>query len=255
MLFRVSCLLWGLSLLTTIVKAQPEVLAYDKLVELTKTIHGNSHYSCKQLMDIKYAPWQQKVLRDTSIYIRRGKYVYQKSKIAEVFTVSEGEILINHQLQLVSFTISDSLRKEYMKEIGYQPDTAMMTMLDSNFLEKDVIRFRDFLTQQCLVSWKKLNAQEEQIHFTAKKPQEAIVLSFTVRFTGDLVTYYEYVCKDEYTVNKLTGKPMYRTIKTAFFDFNYRNVPDFPVKFSDYLSLDDGMARLKKYKNYKLTVL
>lgn len=227
--------------------------AYNRLLELTSIFRGYAPFSCNAIVEVKYKNNASRPIRDTSKLIYRDRMTYYRSSIVERVEGSEGELIINHELKAVSYHLSDSIKEVIQKELNVKPDRQIEAMLEENIHGSDVALFKKFLTEQCAVTWETKDGLEE-ISFTPKKPKQATLLSVKIRSNNAEVRHYEYTYRDVYATDYY-GKAQFRVIRTLYQGFNYDNVPQIPVRLSDLLQWDGWTVKLKKYTNYKLSVL
>jgi hypothetical protein len=236
------------------VNAQPSPEAvYAKYMQVTSMFHGKTPYTCLAIAAVKYKK-DAKGMRDTSRLIYKNGMTYYKSRLVERLEDARGELILNHQLKTAVLNVSDSVREAAQKVANIKPDEAFEALLDSNVEAREQAEFRNFVTQQSNVSWT-TNGDMDEITITPQKPGAALLTSIRIRFTKDMrVRYYEYTSKDAYATD-IEGRAKYRVITTIYDNFNYDNVPNIPAKVSDYLVWSGWTIKLKKYTNYKLSVL
>lgn len=246
MLFLVSC--------QSVVFAQhSNEQAYAKLMQLTKVFHGKEPYSCNAIVEVKYKSGANS-LRDTSKLIYRNGSTYYKSKKVEHVEASQGELVINHELKTAVLNVSDSIKQVLQKELGIKADKELEALLDSNFQTNDQQAFYDYVVKNCNASWVSKGALDE-ISFTPKNTSGALFISMKIRFSkDDKVLYYEYTNREAYAKD-LDGRTKYRMVTTIYDNLVYNNVPNIPSKLSDFLEWNGWTIKLKKYTNYKLSVL
>lgn len=226
--------------------------AYHKLMSLTKMFSSSAPYSCNAIVQVVYDDAEHQ-LRDTSRLIYKGGITYYKSKVVERIEATEGVLIINHELKTATFEVSDSIKNILQGELNIETDEEFEAMLDSNYEEKDQEAFKSYLLNDCKMVWQSSKGTEE-ISFKANKDNSAMLLSMKIKFTNEKVLYYEYTNREVYS-NDWNGTNRYRLVTTIYNDFNYSNVPNIPVKLSDYLGLSGWTVKLKKYTDYKFSLL
>lgn len=247
----IFCLIGGI---THVTAQQNAEAAYGKLMQLTRMFHGREPYACYAIVEMKYKKGPNNTLRDTSKLIYKNGATYYKSKLVERVAASQGELIINHELKTASFHISDSLEQVVQKDLKVMPDKEMETMLDSNAESSNLQVFKNYMLHDCTVAWDTKEGYDE-ITFTSKSNANAVFLSMKIRFTRDSkVLCYEYTTREMYATD-MNGSGRFRIVRTIYDNFNYDNVPDIPSKLSDFIQWDGWTMTLKKYTNYKLSVL
>ncbi|HTN46377.1 MAG TPA: hypothetical protein VL098_08530 [Flavipsychrobacter sp.] len=226
--------------------------AYNKFIELTKMFNGTEPYACDAIVDVKYK--NKDAVRDTSNLIYKNGSTYYKSIRVERIEGSAGELVINHELQEASFNLSDSIRKVVMKELKIKPDREAESALDSNFDKKEMEVFNRYVIRNCNVQRTTKDGLEE-IAFTPKKMEDAPLTSMKIRFDSkSKVRYYEYTYRDVYSTD-FEGNNRFRLIRTIYDNFKYDHIPNIPSRLTDFLEWNGWTVKLKKYTNYKLSVL
>lgn len=238
---------------TNVMAQQDVVAAYEKFMQLTSLFHGAEPYSCDAIVEVKYKG-NANIVRDTSRLIYKNGLTYYKSRLVERVEASQGELIINHELKTASFQVSDSIKLLLQKELDIQRNTEFESMLDSNFESRDLNEFKIFATQQCNVSWNSKDGLDE-ISFTPKNAGKSPFLSIKIRFGKDSrIRYYEYTNREAYATD-WDGSSKIRLVTTIYDNFTYNNVPDIPSKLSDLLEWNGWTIKLKRYTNYKLSLL
>lgn len=228
--------------------------AHAKFMELTKMFNGDKPYSCLAIVEVKYKENAVNALKDTSRLIYKNGSTYYRSPLVERVEASQGELIVNHELKTASFYISDSIKEVVYKELNVVMDKEFESMLEDNFERKDLDEFNDFVLKSCDVVWETRDGLEE-ISFTPKNPSQATLLSMKIRFDKeDKVRYYEYVMRNIYSTD-WNGSSRFRLVRTIYDNFNYNDIPALPSKLSDFLEWNGWTIKLKKYSNYKLSVL
>jgi hypothetical protein len=162
--------------------------------------------------------------------------------------------VINHELKTAVLNVSDSIKQVLQKELGIKEDKDLEALLDSNFQANDQQAFNDYVVKNCNASWVSKGIYEE-ISFTPKNASGALFMSMKIRFSkDDKVQYYEYTNREAYA-RDLDGRTKYRVVTTIYDNIIYNNVPNIPSKLSDFLEWNGWTIKLKKYTNYKLSVL
>lgn len=234
---------------------QNSAAAYDKFMQLTGMFHGKEPYSCLAIVEIKYKRDQSSPVRDTSRLIYKNGATYYKSRLVERVEGTQGELIINHELKTATFQVSDSIKLALQKELNIEPNKEFEALLDSNFERRDEDAFRTYIIEHCTVVWDSKDGVEE-ISFIPKVEgsQESVFLFMKIRFKGARVLYYEYGNKEAYSTD-WNGNNRFRRITTIYDDFRYDSVPDIPNKLQDYLDWEGWSVKLKKYTNYKFSLL
>lgn len=233
---------------------QVNAAAYEKLMTLTGLFSGSQPYTCSAIVTVKYKKDSKNVIGDTSRLIYKNGLTYYKSKRVERVAASQGELIINHELKSATFSISDSVKKVVQKELNIKPDREFESLLDSNFETRDLNAFKRYLLEMCYVTTEAKDGVEEII-FTPKNANDIIFLSIKIRYTPDgKIQYYEYSNNEIYATD-MNGKKKYRYLTTIYDNFNYNKVPDIPTRLSDYIEWEGWSVKLKKYTNYKFSLL
>lgn len=228
--------------------------AYEKFMQLTQVFHGKEPYTCNAIVDVRYKDGPGNAIRDTSKLIYRNGSTYYRSKLVEHVEASQGELVINHELKTAVFSISDSIKLVLQKEMNMKPDKELEAMLDSNFQNNDQHAFNKYVVKDCNVSWASKGDYEE-ITFVPKSTAGGLFMSMKVRFVDDSrIIYYEYTNREAYATD-MNGRTKFRMITTIYDKFSYNNVPNMPSKLSDFIGWNGWTIKLKKYSNYKLSVL
>lgn len=228
--------------------------AYQKFMQVTSMFHGKDPYACNAIVEVKYKNGQSNALRDTSRLIYKNGSTYYKSKVVERVEASQGELIINHELKTASFDVSDSIRQVLEKESDMKPNKEMEALLDSNTDGRDLKAFNNYIVHHCNVTWNTREGMEE-ISFVPKDADNTPFVSMKIRFGSDAkVRYYEYANKEAYSTD-LDGNARYRVVKTIYDNFTYDNVPNIPSKLADFLEWNGWTIKLKRYTNYKLSLL
>lgn len=236
------------------VAQQSNAAAYEKLMQLTGLFSGNQPYTCSAIVTVKYKRDSKNVTADTSKLIYKNGMTYYKSKRVERVAASQGELIINHELKSATFAISDSVKELLSKELKIEPDREFESLLDSNFEERDLDAFKRYLVEHCHVV-RDIKDGVEEIIFTPKNPNDIIFLAIKIRFTqDDRIQYYEYSNNEIYATD-MNGKKKYRYMSTIYDNFTYDKVPDIPARLSDYIEWEGWSVKLKKYTNYKFSLL
>lgn len=235
--------------------AQPDAAAtYAKFLKMAEMFQGNEPYACNAIVEVKYSNKPKDQVRDTSRLIYKNRSTYYKSKLVERVEASQGELLINHELKTASFEISDSIRKILEKELDLEQDRELESLLDSNIESRDLAAFNKYIVENCDVQWTS-NGKMQEISFAPKDEEHATLLSVKIRFNeNSKVLYYEYTNREVYA-SDYNGNYKYRLVRTIYDNFIYENIPDIPYKLSDFLEWNGWTIKLKKYTNYKLTIL
>lgn len=245
-------ILTGILLFPSVMVAQRDnEAAYKKLLELTSMFHGLEPYSCYAILEVKYR--DGKPVRDTSMLIYRNGQTYYKSRRVEHVESSVGELIINHELRTADLHLSDSIRQVLFGELDLKPDKELESMLDSNFQQKELQYFNDYVVNHCNAAWETKDGVDE-ISFTPKDRQHATLLSMKLRFKGSTLLYYEYTYRDVYS-SDIAGNAIFRTVRTIYDNFKYEQVPNISSRLSDFLEWKGWTVKLKIYTNYKLSVL
>lgn len=228
--------------------------AYHKLMDLTELFNGNQPYSCSAIVEIRYKNNSNAPLRDTSVLIYRNRSTYYKSKLVERVEASQGSLIVNHELKSATFELSDSIRKVLQKELNIEPDRELESMLDSNFALEDMLVFNKYITEHCNVKWDSKDGLDE-ILFTPKITGQTTLVSLKIRFDKESrMQYYEYTNREVYAAD-WEGNSRFRVVRTIYDNFIYDHVPDIPSRLADFLEWNGWKIKLKKYPNYKLSVL
>jgi len=226
--------------------------AYDKLLQLTAVFNGSIPYTCVGIEEVRYKG--QAPIRDSSRLIYRNGRTYHKSPLREHVEGAEGEVTINHELKSVTYSPSDSILLLLQKELKIKPDPELEAQLDPNAAASDLAYFSRLMAEGCNVTWEMKDGLEE-ISFVPKNVSASTLISLRIRYgPDDRVRYYEYSLRDVYAKD-LEGNAMFRVVRTIFDNFSFDNVPQIPAKPSDFLEWHQWTIRLKKYKNYQLSVL
>lgn len=236
-------------------QAQVNTLAaYEEFVKVTVMLRGNQPYYCHAIVDVSYKSNKANTHPDTSMLTYRNGMTYYKSGLVEHVEGKEGELIINHELKTVSFSISDSINRLIQKELGITYNKEVESLLDSNGMQKETDEFKRYVLERCDVSRTDLTGLTE-IQFKAKDKKNALLLSVRIQFDTDgKLRYYEYVNKEMYATD-WEGNGKYRVVTTIYDNFRYENVPQIPVRLSDYLEWNGWNVKLKKYTNYKFSLL
>ena len=226
--------------------------AVDKLIEVTKVFHSGEAYACDAIVEIKYKGG--KPLVDSSRLICKDGFTWYKSGLVERVESSAGEIIVNHELKIVNLWLSDSIRAILQMELNAEGDEEFEAMLDADFEAKDFADFKQFLANSCNVKTSRTGDLEE-ISFTPKDLSKSVLVSMIIRFDKDSkVRYYEYTTRDVYA-RDYYGNSRFRLVRTIYDNLQYEQVPEIPSKFTDFLEWNGWTVKLKKYTNYKLSVL
>jgi len=150
--------------------------------------------------------------------------------------------------------ISDSIKLALQKELAIKPNKEYEALLDAGFAQKDEQAFRDYVTGKCNVTWNR-DGQGGEITIVPKQEEGSLFLNITIRYDSDSrVSYYQYAVRDAYS-SDWEGKRIFRRVTTIYDSFSYDNVPDIPVSLGDYLDWDGWSVQLKKFTNYKFSLL
>lgn len=235
--------------------AQPDAAAaYDKFTELTAAFHGSEPYSCLAIVKIEYPDKPGRVIRDTSRLIYKNGTTWYRSKLVERLEGPQGELVINHELKTATLQVSDSIKLALQKELAIKPDKEYEALLDADFERKDEEAFRNYVVSSCKVTWDR-NSETEEISFAPLRDKGAVFLSLKIRFNkSSRVLYYEYITLDAYAKD-WDGNNMFRKVATLYDGFRYDNVPDIPSTLNEFLEWDGWSVQLKKYTNYKFSLL
>ncbi|MBS1778736.1 MAG: hypothetical protein JST70_05390 [Bacteroidetes bacterium] len=226
---------------------------YAKFLELTSMFHGTAPYSCEAIVGVSYKSGGKNV-RDTSKLIYKNGSTFYKSRLVEHVEASQGELIVNHELKTVTFNISDSIRQVLEKEVKLKQNVELESLLDSNFERNDREAFNKYVMKDCNVTWDS-KGELEEISIVPKNLRDAMLMSMKIRFNKDSkVVYYEYTNKEAYAKD-LDGNTRYRILTTIYDKFAYNNIPDIPSRLSDFLEWDGWTVKLKKYSNYKFSLL
>lgn len=229
--------------------------AYDKFLQLTAMFHGSAPYSCNAIVEISYRK-TAKSIRDTSKLIYKNGSTYYKSRLVEHIEDWQGELIINHELKTATFTISDSLRLVIERDMKLKRNKELESMLDSNIESHELQAFNKYVNRECNVTWATKGEGIDEITVLPKNPKDGLLLSMKLRFWSNVskIVYYEYTNKEPYAYDP-NGNTKYRIVTTIYDKFIYGNVPDIPSKLSDFLTWDGWTVTLKKYSNYKFSLL
>lgn len=231
------------------------VKAYEQLTQLTKLFRGNTPYSCLAIVSVQYKLVQQKNTSDTSRLIYKNKSTYYKSPSVERLEGPQGELIINHQLKTATLDISDSVREVLYKELKIEADKSFEAKLDADYDRKDEDAFKTYVQKYCKVTRRNAGDGSEEISFAPKSDKVPAYISMKIRYNGEgKVLYYEYITDESYATD-WNGKPRVRRVTTIYDRFRYDNVPDIPVQLSEYLDWEGWNVKLKKYTNYKFSLL
>lgn len=229
--------------------------AYIKFKEVTSIFQGNTPYTCLAIVEVNYKKGVQHAIKDTSRLIYRDGTTYYKSRRVERIEGPEGQLMVNHELKQVVFEVSDSITQKIHDELDVERDEEFEALLDADYEEKDEAAFKKFVVEQCDVNWSVTGKGVNEITFTPKNKDNNVLLSMEVRFTNDnKIQYYQYTNSDVYATDWNDNK-QYRIITTIYDNFNYNNVPQIPAKLSDYLTWDGWTVKLKKFTDYKFSLL
>ena len=227
---------------------------FAKFTQVTSMFSGKQPYSCTAILEVKYKGTASNAGGDTSLLIYKGGSTYYKSSLVEHVEASEGELIINHELKSATFQISDSLKTALQKKLNIKRDPELEAMLDPDAKKSDMEAFSKYVVKECNASWTTKDGLEE-IVFTPKRPDNSDILSMKIRFDKDnKVRYYEYINRDVYAKD-MQGRGRFRVMRTIYDNFQYENVPDIPSTLHDFLQWNGWAIKLKKYTNYKLSVL
>ena len=233
---------------------QDAATAYDKLTELTAMFHGTAPYSCLAIVEVQYPGKSGRIIRDTSKLIYKNGSTYYKSRLVERLEGPQGELIINHELKTATLQVSDSVKLALQRELAIKPDKEFEALLDADFERKDEAAFRNYVINSCKVNWDKTEEMEE-ISIRPLNEKGAVFLSMRIRFNKiSRVTYYEYTNREAYAKDP-DGNNIFRRVSTIYDGFSYENVPDIPATLNDYLAWDGWSVELKKYTNYKFSLL
>ncbi len=250
-LIIILCLLYAAT--DAIAQHSPED-CYNKYMELTKMFRGDKPYACNAIVFVKYKLNAANSDGDTSRLIYKNKLTYYKSPLVENIDAPEGQLTINHELKTAVFNISDSIKRVLQKELNMKPDEELESMLDDNFEKKDLEAFKQYVLIHCQVEWNTENGVHE-ITFYPKRNDDAVFIAVTLRFNSkNQVVYYQYVNSDVYSTD-FNGKKKIRYVTTVYDNFKHDNIPDIPARLSDYLQWNGWDVKLKKYTNYKFSLL
>jgi hypothetical protein len=193
-------------------------------------------------------------VRDTSTLMYKNGLTWYRSKRVERVEAAEGEVIVNHELKSVSLHLSDSIRQILQMELGVKPDKELESALDANFEGQDMAYFKNFVTRHCNVVSVFKDGLDE-ISITPKNPAQATLLSLKIRFDkNSKVRYYEYVNREVYASDP-KGNSRFRIVTTIYDNFHYEEMTDIPSKLTDFIEWNGWTVKLKKYTNYKLSVL
>ncbi len=233
---------------------QDAAAAYDKLTELTALFQGKKPYSCLAIAEVRYPGKAGKAIRDTSRLVYKNGATWYRSRLVERLEGPEGELIINHELKTATLQISDSIKLALQKELAIKPNKEYEALLDAGFAQKDEQAFRDYVTGKCNVTWNR-DGQGGEITIVPKQEEGSLFLNITIRYDSDSrVSYYQYAVRDAYS-SDWEGKRIFRRVTTIYDSFSYDNVPDIPVSLGDYLDWDGWSVQLKKFTNYKFSLL
>lgn len=225
----------------------------EKFTQLTGMFRGAQPFSCNAIVEVKYKNSHNPV-RDTSLLIYRNGLTHYKSRLVEHVDAPEGELIVNHELETVTFHVSDSIRQIVHKKLNIRIEEEVESMLAPNSEGKDVAAFSQYLVNNCYITWTTKDGLEE-ISFTPKNASQATLLSMKVRFDKDSkVRYYEYTNREVYATD-WNGDSRFRVVRTIYDDFRYSNVPNIPSKLTDFLEWNGWAVKLIKHTNYKFSVL
>lgn len=229
------------------------IAAYEQLMQLTGMFNGNKPYTCSAIVTVKYKKDSKNVTGDTSKLIYKNGMTYYRSKRVERVASSLGELILNHELKSATFSISDSVKEVVQKELNIAPDREFESLLDSNYESRDLDAFKKYLVNHCYVATSSKDGVDE-IAFTPKNPKDIIFFSIKIRFVQGAIQYYEYTNSEIYATD-MTGKKKFRYITTIYDNFTYGQVPDIPARLSDFIDWQGWSVKLKKYTNYKFSLL
>lgn len=247
-------LLYVILVHTNAVAQQNAVAAYEKLTQLTKMFNGKEPYSCLAVVEVKYKNDSKSTVRDTSKLIYKNGSTFYRSKRVERVEGLQGELVINHELKTATFQVSDSIKQVLQRELNIASNKEFEALLDSNFETRDEAAFKSYVTQHCNAVWNSKDGVDE-ISFTPKNAKDAVFLLIKIRFNKDSkVLYYEYINSEPYATD-WGGSKRFRQVTTIYDDFMYDNIPGIPSKLPDFLAWDGWSVKLKKYTNYKFSLL
>lgn len=228
--------------------------AYNKFKQVTSLFQANVPYSCSAIVEVNYKNGAENTIRDTSRLIYKNGTTYYKSRRIERIEGPEGQLMVNHELRQIVFELSDSITNLIKDELGAKPDKELEALLDADYEEKDEAAFKKFVVEHCNVSWTETNGINEII-FTPKQKDHSVLSIMKLRFMNDgRVLYYKYENSDIYATD-WNGNKQYRNIATIYDNFNYNNVPQVPARLSDYLAWNGWTLKLKKFTDYKFSLL
>lgn len=225
---------------------------YSKFKELTALFQGSTSYVCDAIVEVNYDG--TRAVGDTSRFIHRDGITYYRSPRVEHIEAPEGVLEINHEQKTAVFTVSDSIRRIIMAASDFEIDKEWESMLDSTSATRQEAVFRDYVLGNCDLTWTTQGGIEE-IRIIPQSVADAPFTLIHLRFRSNgQVVYYEYIERDAY-VEDMMGITRYRLVKTIYDRFDYDQIPTIEAKLSDYLIWKGWTIRLKKFTDYKLSLL